>query len=398
MIKIYCYFVIVLSTFINFLDCKGYGYETSHEINIYGSYRHLNQENLSQKEDNLFSTALWAASTFKFYPAELVNFEIRPELRYLRDEGISLKKNDPAAATIAPTERLFPLEWQLKKEKKDESSLSIERVKLSIQNNQFEIHVGRRPISLGTLRIFPVWNKFSKISPTSFAAPQIIATQDGFSLRQQSDLGVLQVVGVLDKESRKNAYLSELVLFYETLELHALVGNWWDARALGFGVSKDVGGLNIKGETLYIPSGENLDHQILQIGLGGEYAFSAALSGVFELFYESNGHSNKNDYQVNLLDRFSFLQSTAYSFLQFFWKTTPTLTLSQGLLQNVLDQSTLVLSKIEYSYSENMDLTFALSSPFGSKGSEFSKETFHFYPDKKLGMPTIVSLTSKIYF
>lgn len=372
--------------------------ELNQEINVFAAHREINQENLSQVKGNIFDQAFWAASNIHYWTENQFHFEFRPEFRFLKDAGTSVSKIDPAFTTLAPSARYFPLEWRLEKGSKTESFLSFEKAKISYQSEKLEAYLGRKPIGLGILRIFPVWNKFSKISPTSFAAPQIITTQDGAGLRYQLEDKMVQLISIIDKQTQRNAYLGELVFFADTLEVHFLAGKWWDANSLGLAFSKDLGGINLKSETLLIADGENINGSILQAGAGGEYAFSETLSGILEVFYESNGHADKKDYQPVLKDRFAFLQSKAYGFLQAFWKTTATLNLSQGFLINVYDQSTLILSKAEYSYSESTDFTLALSKPVGSSRSEFSTDTFRFPVNRSFGTPTIISLAIKSYF
>lgn len=390
----------LVSLFIfNFYSVAYADFEMNQEVNLYLSKRNINQSNLSQHDSSpIYSQLGWVASNIRYSPEGQFNLELRPEIRYLRDKGISYTNNDPAHFKVKPFKRYLPLEWRLHEGNQTESYLSLEKAKISYQNNNFESYIGRKAVSLGTLRIFPVWNKFSKISPLSFAAPQIITTQDGGGVRYQLDNKMFQVVAVVDDNEEKNAYLSEFVLYSDTLETHLLVGRWWEANAAGLAFTKDFGGMNLKGEALYIPSGKNLDNKIIQAGFGSEYAFTETLSALFEYFYESNGNSEKKDYKLSLLDRFSFLQNKSYVFTQALWKASPTLNISQGFLININDKSSLILSKAEYSYSESMDLTMALSKPTGSSGSEFSKKTFIFPGNKSLGSPTILSLSMKVFF
>ncbi len=393
------YNFLVFLFILNFYPVAHAEFEMNQEFNLYLSKREINQKNLSQHDNTpLYSQLGWVASNIRYSSEGQFNLELRPEIRYLRDEGINFATNDPAHFRIKPFKRYLPLEWRLHEGHQNESYLSLEKAKISFQNNNFESYIGRKAVSLGTLRIFPIWNKFSKISPLSFAAPQIVTTQDGGGLRYQLDDKMFQFIAVIDDNEAKNAYLSEFVLYSDTLETHLLIGKWWEANAAGLAFTKDFGGMNVKGEALYIPSGKNLNNKILQAGFGSEYAFTETLSAFFEYFYESNGNSEKKDYKISLLDRFSFLQNKSYVFTQGLWKATPTLNISQGFLININDKSTLILSKAEYSFSESTDFTLALSTPTGSIGSEFSTKTFNFPGDRSLGSPTLLSLSMKVFF
>lgn len=384
---------------INFSAATRANFEMSQELNLYLARREINQTNLSQEKNNsIISQFGWFASNIRYSNDGQFNLELKPEIRHLRDDGVSLFKTDPAYTTISPVKRYFPLEWRLQKEKNSETYLSLEKAKLSFQSNNLEAYAGRKSVSLGTLRIFPVWNKFSKISPLSFAAPQIIATQDGGGVRYQQDDKMFQMISVIDENEEKNAYIAEAVFFGEIIETHFLAARWWNANALGFAFTKDLLGMSLKGEALYIPNGKNLNQEIFQAGFGGEYAFTETISAFFEYFYESNGHSKKEDYKITLPDRFAFLQSKSYLYTQAIWKLTPTFSLSQGLLINSYDKSTLILSKADYSFSESTDFTMALSTPTGAKGSEFSTNTFNYSNNKSLGSPTILSLAMKVFF
>jgi hypothetical protein len=242
-------------------------------------------------------------------------------------------------------------------------------------------------VSLGVLKIFPLWNKFSRPLPT-VAGPALIYSSDLAGARVQQGEWVWQAQAIGGPTADDSVFLAEAAWYAEFGEFHALVARWWRLPTAGLAFAKDLGGTTVRAEGLAIDLGrvDRPDGQ-WQLGAGAERALSADWTLLGELLYQSQGYDHSADYPVALPSRFTPLHARAYAYLNVQYKLTPYWTLSPAALANLADASTYLIAKVLHSLSEDTDVYAEADLPFGSDGAEFAEKAFRFPTGAYVGVP-----------
>ena len=361
-----------------FLPLPAFALETEFRSEAFfiNVYRNLHQTGLSTVNTSL-DTYILGNSQLRLTQGKL-QFEVRPEIRGLVGRAANLPSGDPAFATVRSPRRLMDLRTKIDGGEGSEIYLDWERLGLAYRGEDFEVQVGRRVVSLGVLRVIPLWNKFSRPLPTA-PNPQIIYASDTVSARWQKDSWALSGVGLFETtKMNDNVAWLEAIHYGEWAELHLLASQWWGNPTFGVAAAKDVAGATIRGEVLAVaPFMDRAERQV-QAGVGAEYAFDENWSAVLETLYQSKGAKSRSEYTPSLPSRFMPLRGFGYSVLTGQYKLTSLWTLSAGALTNWLDGSTYGLIKAQHSLNENTDLYLESAIPVGTKGAEFSARTFTF--------------------
>jgi hypothetical protein len=361
-----------------FFPLSAFAWETEFRSEAFfiNVFRNLHQTGLSTVNTSL-DTYLLGNTQLRLSQGNF-QFELRPELRGLVGRAAGLPRNDPATATVNSPERLLNLRKKIDGGSGSEWYLDVERLGVSYRGEDFEVQLGRRVVSLGVLRVIPLWNKFSRPLPTA-PNPQIIYASDTLSARWQSEKWAFSGVGVFEStKMNTNVAWVEAIHYGEAAELHFLASQWWGSPTFGVAAAKDVAGATIRGEVLAVaPFGERPDSQV-QAGVGAEYAFNEDWSAVLETLYQSKGAKRRGEYTLSLPSRFMPLRGFGYSVLTGQYKLTPFWTLSAGALTSWVDASTYGLVKAQHSLNENTDLYLETAIPIGTDGAEFSARTFTF--------------------
>jgi hypothetical protein len=273
-----------------------------------------------------------------------------------------------------------------------------ERATLSYRDPDFEALLGRKIFSAGVLKLFPVWNKFSRPLPF-LPSPLLLYGQDQISMSAQRGSFTVRAALLAESERRDNTYWCEVGWLPAQFELHALTAYWWQQRVYGLAAATDLWGATWRVESLLISPGEahNLESQT-QVGLGVERSLNEKWTALLEGYSQDVGVENKSQYRLAAPSRFSPLRARFYSAGQLSYQWKETLTLAASLLMNHLDSSVFGAFKIDDSLTENSNLVFELKGPLGAKGTEFSTAALHFPDDSRLGAPSQLSLSYKRFF
>ncbi len=371
-------------------------YHLTPQFDSYVQYRELNQRGFSNQESTTDSFLLQRING----EAYLGNFylSLTPELRTAISHGVGKSNSDPARVTIRSPRRLMDLSLDIiKANGHAESILDIERAYLSYQIESSEFYIGRKVVSLGVLRVFPVWNKFSPNTLATLGLPEYFS-QDSVGFSSQHGQVNVRGVGVATQEESRNALFLETTVYSDWIEAHVLGAHWWDRWVLGLALSKDIAGSILKAEYLNIdPGGESIDRQV-QIGLGFEDTFTDKLSVLFENLYLSQGATDPNFYDAIIPSAFRPYRARYYSMASLNWKPLTTLSLSPGAMWNWIDGSVMGIFQAQYNMSNKIDLVLDIRQALGADNTEFSSSLFKFWNENEIGTPTLYRLGMKVSF
>ncbi len=379
------------------LNC--FAWKTSHktEIQPFLFYRKIQQEKLSPKTEAIdfylqssfltkVSNADWQ---FEFMPQILGIGEI--ENNTFGNDPI---RTDPYFLSVKSPDRFMNLRHRLNS--KGEWYLELERFNIAYEKDNLEILIGRKPLSLGILKVFAVWNKFSKPLPVT-PGPSLVFSSDIFSIRSQVDSWSFEGDIIEENTPEFRTTIFQSAYYHTEFEMHLLAARWWQRETLGFAISRDFLGATFRLESLWLNTFENMPSET-QIGFGTEYAISDKTTFIDEFLYQSEGDKRIADYKLGLASRFRSLRAFLYNFAQLQYKVTSLWTASGAALSNLLDGSQILVAKAQYSYSDNTDFVIELDNPTGRKNTEFSSTTFRFPNGATLGASQQFSIGLKTVF
>lgn len=345
-------------------------------VSVSGAYRDFAQEGLGPY-DGAWESLVFANYQARFYLAESFRLEAAPELRGFVSRAAGLGPGVAGFATVEGPERLLDLDARLVNGGTAEWILDWERLNFVANYEAFEAQLGRKPVSVGTLKVLPLWNKFSRPLPHT-AGPNPVFGSDSLTLRWQAGVYALQAIDIEGKGFRASEAVRwlEFIYYHPEIEFHVMAARWWERYSAGFALAKDFLGATLRAELLLAGLDEEGDRRELQGGLGAECALDETWTLLAEGLFQSDGSDRSSEYPLVIPSRFRPLRAKGYVYLQAaanfaaFWNA------SVASLVNVVDGSFYPLLRLSRSLSDNIDLSLDLRGPVGSPGKEFSRKTF----------------------
>lgn len=371
--------LLILSSFF-FLNAEAAELNSSfsNEAKLYFSAKSLNQ-NLEPINNSIDLILL--ASTHAILEAGNFRFEAKPELRIISGDNNSLSTNNPALIHLESPLRSYETRFHLG-DPPDKTILygDWEKLNLSYAFDQLEVFLGRKVISLGVMKYFPVWNKFSRPLPGVTLIP-IYFGSDGFGGRVQLEKWSIQAHQLFYNLGAEHISTLQVTHYGDFADLHGLFGNWWNETVYGLGATKDIWEATLGVEFFHY-------RNQFQLAFSFDRALNEKISLNIETLYQSEGVSSSFDYNPFLLSRFRNLQASFYSWivgqiqLDALWKG------SIGGLTNWIDQGSALNLGITYSLGENFDISADSLFSLARENAEFSTQSFQFNDGSKFGMPT----------
>lgn len=387
MIWRFCVLLLLIPGLAPALEWDGKG-----EVILSGEYREFPQSGFGPYS-HAYESIVLARYSARFYPWNNLRVEYSPELRGFVSREVGRGPGDPGYATVEGPERLFDFKVDLGTGNTAQWLLDTERLNFVYTAGQLEFQFGRKPIGVGTLKVLPIWNKFSRPLPNT-AGPNLIFGQDSATARWQSGNWALQAIDIEGKGARPEAAVRwlEAVLYDPEIELHFMASRWWEKNVLGLALAKDLGGATLRGESLWIGIDSSGRENEFQGGLGLEYAINETWTLLGESLFQSDGANRTSQYTVLIPSPYRPLRAKAYAYLQATAQLDPYWILNLGSLVNAIDGSFYPLLKVTRSLSDHLDAALDLRGPVGRNGKEFSHETFHFPFGRTLGAPSQIQL------
>ncbi len=380
-------------------SAKAVDFRTKFDIQANGVYRSLSQQG--------FSDAVTVGDGLLFLGSQVIatsdwfELEVRQEFRSVFGDTPSYPPGDIARLNIQSPERFMQLDRMLVENKGINIISDIERLRASLVFPEGEAWVGRRPVSLGVISFFKVWNKFTRPVSGLFG-PTIVYGSDGFGGSYQSGDFSFKAMSLFGPDVQDDAHLLEVAWFNPFAEFRFLGGRWWDRNAVGFAFSKTVFDWMLRLETLYLSKGTATamaaNPSETQIGLGFDGAINSALSLLVENYFQSIGAMDTTDYSITDPSRFTNLRAKFYTFAILNWQMSTLWKSGFGDLFNGVDGGQLFSLRLNYSLSDNIELLSEFNLPLASDGAEFAKRTFVFKDGSYLGSGSQFSLGLKASF
>lgn len=325
-------------------------------------------------------------------------FELRPELRALWSPSVGSATTAADHLSFQGPRRWADLDWHINHDERTDVHLDWERLAVSYRSSEYEALVGRKIFSGGVLKLFPVWNKFSRPLPF-LPSPLLLYGQDQILVSGQKDKLSARAAFLAEDERRDNTYWFEVGYLPESFELRLLAAYWWQQRVYGMAAATDFRGATLRAESLLVSPGEkdNPESQT-QLSFGAERLFAEKWTWLYEFYYQDIGVDSVDDYRLATPSRFSPLRAKHYSAAQLVYQFKETLTFAASALANHLDGSLFALFKIDDSLDENSNLIFELKGPLQASRGEFSERALRFPGDNSLGAPSQLSLSYKRFF
>ncbi|MGK5090122.1 hypothetical protein WDW86_21440 [Bdellovibrionota bacterium FG-2] len=380
---------LLLAASLAALPLSAVEFESRSDALFFGDYRRLHQTGFSTL-DSTFDGWCVVGSQLRARESGF-QLEVRPEIRGLRSPGASVPLADAARLTVIAPSRFMNLDFKFFSNTNNYWIGDFEKLNASYAEKTFEIYAGRKPLSLGVLKVLPVWNKFTRPLPNA-AGPALVFSQDIAGFRTQFKNYNVQLFDLEGPTSADAVRAGEFTWYNPELEFHALFSQWWEKSVSGLAFSKDISGMTLRGESLWVHDQE------FQAGLGGELALNEKWATLVEFLYLSHGVANSKDYTLSIDSRFRNLRGRAYGYAQLTHNLSAFWILTGGALINLFDRSLLFVPNLTHSLSDNSEVYFTAQLPLGTKGAELSAHTFTFPDGRAIGAPLQLAAGLKYYF
>jgi hypothetical protein len=367
-------------------------------------YRQIPQLGFSTREHS-YDLFLRASTQLRIYK-DNYQFEIKPELSGYKGDSTALSgSGDAYYLSVKTPDRHLNLRKKLSD--KDEWYLDLEKLNFSFNQEELELSLGRKPVSLGVLKIFSVWNKFSKPLPIT-AGPPAVLSSDNLSVHYQRGTGSMLGTYIVGPKDADSVILAEFTYYDPLYEFHCLAANWWQHSTFGLAFAKDLWGATWRLESLLIKANNKVkdtndeknkhEQDETQSGFGVEYAFDEKASFLSEFLMQSQASRHASEYPNFQGSRFQSFRAYAYNYTQLQYKVTSLLTSVFSVLGNLVDGSKYWIIKSQYSYSDNTDFFAELDIPNGTDHSEFTRKSRIYANGMYIGAPTQISMGLKNVF
>lgn len=359
-------------------------------------YRVLNQDGFATN-DSVFD-GFGVLNSHAEYSQGTWFVEAKPEIRAVASRGVMNPPPDPNGVSVRTSSRVLNTRRMLVREQDGEAYFDFDRLNIKRTFAEGEIFAGRKPLSLGVLRFFPVWNKLTL--PLVFQpGPEWIENPDiaGGSF-QRGRFAYRAFAARGDTPKKDDLALFETRFFGKGFELQVLGGHWWEHSAAGLTVAVDALQSTLRLESLWISRFKDEVSQ-WQLGLGMERALSSKWTLVGEALYQSAGLNNFANVTASP-NRFMVLSGKFYALPYFTYQLHPLWLIQAGVLAGLAnDASYVALGGFEHSLNDNTSLNLKIKWPVGAKRGEFGSERFSLpVGGATLGMSSTVLLQMQTTF
>jgi hypothetical protein len=392
---------IVALAFIEFSSANALEVSRKSDIQTSEIGRYWNQSGLLKRDYDIDNLTVFAnqLTTELIKPSDAddlgIDFELRHEFRILNGNAAGAPSDALDFIPIEKTERYLKLSGVLVANDNFHVVSDFEKINFQTTSQHVDTWIGRKPVSLGSLSFFRIWNQFTRPVSGIFG-PTLIYGSDGAGLKVHGGNSNLQLLSLQGSSSEWTANLVEGEVSFQWGEVKLLAGKWWNNWAGGVSFSIPVNDWLLKGESLSWAKDQN-SSTLTMAGLGLEGGFKQ-WSATFEVLYQSFGKTETSQYSVLPETPFSSFRAAIYNFLRVENQLSAFSRAQVGLLINGIDGGTMIQSGFRYSISDESEAAIEYSFPIGPSGAEFSSRSFDFGNGIYLGAGQQLVLTFKTSF
>ncbi len=319
-------------------------------------------------------------------------FEIQPEVRILKSNGLGLSRTDPAALDLPVPDRLLSEDLAVVEGDNVIATLNFERLNAVYRFETGSILLGRRAVSLGNFRTLIILNKFAA-APLQAQGYPFYFGQDGATLTYGGPIHQFRGITILGETQKRDVHLLEWKFGVTGFEFQGLVGKWWEHFALGFAPTLDVAGSSFRFEMLTLP-----EIGMTQAGLGFERALAENLKIGMESLYQSLGIDSPSELTLRSPSPFMIFRSRYIALVQFEYTGFNFINIAAGAARSFSDQSMIGSLRVQYSLSDHFDVYLDSRIPLTQSQGEFSTYSVDLPGGGTLGQNAYVSLGLKSFF
>ena len=369
-------------------------FEAKSDVLTYGDYRYLNQKGLSQY-DSTFDGWLVAGSQLRARQDDFL-LEVRPEIRGLSSRAVGLPATDPGYLTIRSPRRFFNIDYKIASNATEQWYGDFERLDASYGTRSFELYAGRKPISLGVLKVLPVWNKFTRPLPNA-AGPALIFSQDSAGVHGQTGELSYQAFDLEGYTPADEVRLGELALYDDQIELHLMMSQWWHEAVGGLAATRDVLGMTVRAEALWIGMDPKDEDRQTQAGPAPNTR-SAKSGRARRIPLPKLGASRL--VEVHGRDPVALSPAAGGGLCVRSGRVEGrgVWTLVGGAFTDLVDGSTIFVPRLSHSLSDDAELYVNAQIPTGKTGAELGPNAFAFPDGTSIGSPLQIGGGVKVYF
>ncbi len=309
-------------------------------------------------------------------------------------------------SSLRDVERTSLIEWKIADGAHDRSRLAIDRLNLRVTFDRTDFTIGRQAVNLATTFYFTPNDFFAPFSAQTFYRVYKSGVDAARAEVRLGELSQLTLLGVLGykrdsseangwskfSDSQQNSFVARASAVVGEFEWSVLGGKVRRSYAIGGSVQGEFfGWLGLRAEGHYANPDAGNSHAEITVGL--EHRFENSLDIRVEHFHHGSGYGNADDYSQALLST-ETIQYLGKNYTAFGagYEFTPLLSGQALLEKNWTDASILLAFYSVYSLSDESELSFTLSVPFGDEpaGTDVKSE-FGAYPRS-------VSVELRIYF
>lgn len=304
------------------------------------------------------------------YQNEQFQFEAKALIRSLQSPSNG-EKGDFSFVQMDPPARLFKLYQKIgKDESQNQTVLDTGTLWASYNIDHWQFTAGRRPVGIGVLKVFPVWNRFYPVIP-SISGYMFVNNPDMLNIQWSKNQLSLSAYSIFSQYYDDSVNVIEMIHYGDNLESHFIAGNWWNQLSIGYAGVIDLPSGIYRLETLMAAENGDRRQGGIQFGVGWERAISEKMSLLAEYYHSSYGSRKVDDYLLQDPTPFRNLLGTDYFFPQISYKLSDFFAADLGVIMNLIDGSSMLVSNANYSLADNMSLVATIRNPLGGALEEF---------------------------
>lgn len=299
-----------------------------------------------------------------FDAAEAISFELCAENRFTisRIPLSSLSSYDGTAL-----DRWADLETDLHDSTHSRDSLFIDRMNVTVENQDSKITLGRQAIGFGRISLISPLDVICPFSPEALDTeirPGVDAVQAVHYFGLGGQVGATVVFG---ETNLNNSYLATFSTNLGGTDVLAIAGTLQDRPMAGIGLAFDIGGLGLKGE-MAVYRGKQVDnlngdlHSSFAVGaVEAWYRFENGLELVAQYLYNGAGVRDPRAYSrvaasAFTLEGMNYLAGQHYLVIGPSYELHSLVALECMTVWNLRDRSLFIRPLLNISLGEDMDL------------------------------------------